>query len=360
MEKILLISTGGTISQSKNDDGISVSNENSMKGDDFAKILENTKQKLGIKTIDSKTILNKDSSNIISEDWKLIIDQIALDYDNYDAFIITHGTNTLGYTCAALSFALTNIGKPVALTGSQISIGLPGSDGIFNLENTLRVLCEHEELVGVFAVFGSQIITGTRVKKQTEFNYDAFKTFGIDKGIGVIGNTIRINKEALNKHLSFLGNKAKLKKDLIVKSDFDKNIMSLTEFPSLQSKYIKVLVDNGVKGFIMRGTGAGDLNVYKENNNLDNLNLALNYLKEKQIPIIVTTQAPDGIASMNINEPGQIAKEMNAIPAYDMSIESMTVKLSWLIAQNKSYDEIRKLMIEPLKGEITIQKINYH
>ncbi len=354
-KKVLLISTGGTISQVHNEEGIAISNENSLKGNAFVKILNSVGHKKNIESIDSITILNKDSSNIVPEDWQLIINTIVDNYDDYDAFIITHGTNTLGYTSSALSFALTNIGKTVVLTGAQVSVGLLGSDGIINLENALRVINECQDLVGVFAVFGSRIITGTRVKKKTEYEYDAFKTFGRISDIGRIGNSIIINEQSLKHHLSFLGNKAKTKKELIVKNTFDKNIISLTEFPGLQLKYIKILADNGVKGFIIRGTGAGDLNLLKERNNNIDLSEALAYLKKKEIPIVVTTQAPDGVASLNINEPGQLAKKYNVIPAFDMSIESMTVKLSWLIAQNKSYDDIRKEMIESYKGEILIE-----
>lgn len=351
MKKILLISTGGTISQVHTEDGIAVSNENSATGDTFVNALNDLRIKLGIETIDAKTILNKDSSNIIPEDWKLIVNAITDNYDDYDAFVITHGTNTMGYTTAAVSFALQNIGKPVVFTGSQVSYGIPGTDALMNLENVFRVLCEHEEIIGVFFVFGSKIITGTRVKKKTEYEYDAFKTFGRVKDLGTIGNTIHINKEMLDLHLSFLGNIAKTKEDLIVNNEFDNNIISLTEFPGLNSKFIKNLVDNGIKGIIMRGTGAGDLNV--SNGSHNDLTDALEYLKEKNIPIVVTTQAPDGVASMNINEPGQLAKKLNAIPSYNMSIESMTTKLAWLLAQNKTYDEIRKLMVTSIKGEIS-------
>ncbi len=361
MKKILLLSTGGTISQVHTEDGISVSNENSTKGKDFINILENTRKNLNIDKLDSKTILNKDSSNIIQEDWKLIIHSIVEEYDNFDAFIVTHGTNTLGYTCAATSFALTNLGKPVIFTGSQVPYGIPGSDALINLENTLKVITEHEELVGVFAILGSKIITGTRVKKKTEYEYDAFTSFGRIPSIGTIGNTIVIHKMALEHHLSFLGNRARTKNELIVQNNFDNNIISLTEFPGLQSKFIKTLADSGIKGFIMRGTGSGDLNIVREKEDYDNLNDAFAYLKANKIPIIATTQAPQGVASMNINEPGQLAtKKLNVIPAWDMSIEAITTKLSWLIAQNKSYDEIRELMLTPLKGEISTSNLNLY
>lgn len=76
------------------------------------------------------------------------------------------------------------------------------------------------------------------------------------------------------------------------------------------------------------------------------------YLQEHKIPIVVTTQAPDGVASMSVNEPGILAKELGAIPAWDMSMETMVTKLSWLIACGYSYEDIQELMITSFRGEI--------
>lgn len=352
MKKILIISTGGTISQTHTDTGIAISNDNSFKGNTFADILNSFKNKLNLESIDSITIMNKDSSNMISKDWELIVQSIYDKYDNYDAFIITHGTNTMGYATAAVSYALGNLGKPVVFTGSQVSYGILGTDAVLNLENILRVITEKEELVGVFLVFGSKIVTGTRVKKKTEFDYDAFKTFGRLPDIGYLGNSIIFNDSSLNKHLSYLGTKSKTKLGLDVKNNFDNNIMSLTEFPGLKSEYIIKLAQSGVKGFILRATGAGDPNVASIDANYPNLREAFTYLRDHKIPIVVTTQAPDGVSSMCVNEPGILAQELGAIPAWDMSMETMVTKLSWLIANGYSYEQIQKLMVTPFRGEI--------
>ena len=143
----------------------------------------------------------------------------------------------MGYTCAAVSYAIGNVGKPIIFTGSQISYGMAGTDAIMNLENVVRIIADDKcKIVGVCCVFGSKVITGTRVKKKTEFEYDAFKTFGRLPDIASIGNSIVYNEEALDKHLSFLGSKSKLKSGLIIRNKFDTNIMSLTEFPRIKSK----------------------------------------------------------------------------------------------------------------------------
>lgn len=357
MKKILIITTGGTISQKQNDRKIAINSDEIFKKSTFTGVLSRFKSEFNLEAIDEITIMNKDSSNMIPKDWELLVKTIYDKYDDYEAFIITHGTNTMGYTTAAVSFALGNLGKPIMFTGSQLSYGILGSDAIMNLENALRVIIQKEELVGVFLVFGSKIITGTRVKKKTEFDYEAFKTFGRLTDIGCIGNKVIFNEHEVNKHLSYLKMKSKTKSLLEVKNKFDNNIVSLTEFPGLKSEYIIKLVESGVKGFIFRSTGAGDPNIGGIDVNYPNLREAFTYLKDHKIPIVVTTQAPDGVASMNINEPGVLAKELGAIPAFDMSIEAMTIKLSWLIANGYSYEQIQKLMLTSFRGEID-NKIN--
>ena len=136
-----------------------------------------------------------DSSDITPKHWIDLVNLIEVNYDEYDSFIVTHGTNTLGYTCAALSFAFANLNKPVILTGSQVPSGMPGSDALTNLNNAIRVaVWPYHPVKGIVAVFGSHIITGTRVKKSTEFDYDAFQSF-TSASIGRIGRIINIVPE---------------------------------------------------------------------------------------------------------------------------------------------------------------------
>jgi L-asparaginase len=374
--KILLLATGGTIAQTHDDTGIATKGKDSTP---FETIVMDIKDSLNekaartpnpeiheIEHIQVEPFLNKDSSNVVSKDWEAIIEKIVDDYDKYDGFVITHGTNTLGYTSAALSFALKAIGKPVVLTGSQVSFGYPGSDAPMNLENSIRVAAyAKERLHGVMVVFGSMIITGTRVKKTNEFNYDAFEAFNSPHTIARIGNTIRFDAEALSSHLNlyFERGNASTQKLLKagVKSEFlMESIASLTEFPSTNPSVFESLIEYAnIKGFILRSYGAGDPNVVdpeKIEGKLDYkcLNETFEYLEKKEIPIVVTTQAPNGKASMNINDPGKYAgSKLNAIPAHDMSIESMTVKLAWLLGQGCSYKEIHYEMSRSLRGEIT-------
>ncbi|MDO8610919.1 MAG: hypothetical protein Q7R95_10340 [bacterium] len=123
----------------------------------------------------------------------------------------------------------------------------------------------------------------------------------------------------------------------------------MTEFPGMSVDLFKSLVENNnINAFILRSFGAGDPSTH--------LFPAFEYLKLKSIPIIVTTQAPNGVASFQVNESGQYLKEHDlAIPAFDMSMESTVTKLGWLLAQKMTYEQIKIKMIEDLHGEIIIE-----
>ncbi len=354
-KKILILFTGGTIAGN-----VAVTDVNKdMKADaqsftgiveDASKIIKKT-WGTGINyTI--KELFNVDSSNIDAEHWTILTNTIKADYDYYDAFLIMHGTNTMGYTASALSFALDNISKPVVLTGAQVPLGYLGSDATMNVVNSLRIcVWNYAKIMGVLAVFGSKIISGVRVKKGTDYDYDPFKSFNTG-ALGEIGRYIRVNTDALDKHNSYLSSRnslAEKSKDLINISKFSvDNIVSITEHPGLNPLVMTNLVkNNDIKGIIFRSFGAGDPN--------KNLFPFFEYLKKNEIPIVVTTQAPNGVSNFQVNETGQyLAQNDLAIPAHDMSMESMVTKLSWLVGQEKSYEDIKKLMLLDFHGEINV------
>jgi L-asparaginase len=353
-KNVRIIFTGGTIA------GKVAQREHALNQktapDSFLTILDNAASivsKSGNIEIELSTseLLNKDSSNIDPADWALMVDDIVQSYDQTDAYIILHGTNTMGYTAAALSFAFENISKPVIITGAQVPLGYLGSDATTNLVNALRMaVWRHHEVRGVMAVFGSKIITGTRVKKGTDFDYDPFSSFQ-SGSLGQIGRFMKIDEAALQKHnayLSNLGPIATRADNLVVRNRFTANALaSLTEFPGMSPEVLITLADSGVEGVVLRSFGAGDPSSL--------LFPAFDYLKQKQIPIVVTTQAPSGLANFQVNETGQYLRKHDlAIPAYDMSIEAMTTKMAWLLGQDMGYEAINSKMVEDLRGEISI------
>jgi len=354
-KRLKIIFTGGTVAGNVARSDVS-QNVKSDPGS-FMAVLENSieivKKNWNVEITASITeLFNVDSSNINPENWTKLIEAIEETYDDVDAYIILHGTNTMGYTAAALSFGLENVNKPVIITGAQVPLGYLGSDATTNLVNSLRLaVWGYHEVKGVMAVFGSKIIAGTRVKKGTDFDYDPFSSFQ-SGALGQIGRFMKIDDAALAKYVSYLSRSKALaiqSRVLSIKKDFlTESIVSLTEFPGMSPEIITSLADKeNIKGFILRSFGAGDPN--------QNLFEAFEYLKSKRIPIVVTTQAPGGLANFQVNESGQYLRENDlAIPAYDMSMEAMVTKLGWLLGQNLDYEIIKTRMIEDLHGEINV------
>lgn len=351
-KSILIITTGGTISQTKVDGVFNI--DKTKDGNCLSEQIKKKMDELNLRKIDICDIFQLDSSNITPLYWKKIIDQLIINYDIYDAFVILHGTDTLSYTCAALSYAMTNIAKPVVLTGAQIPFGVAGSDAESNLENAIRVATQDDiKLKGVICVFGSHIITGTRVKKISEFSYDAFENFNCCD-LGRIGTKLEFNDMEVCNHNDKYGDATKTQ-DLIVLPEFamDK-IAVLNEFPGLNKEYFKILVDYGVKGIILRSYAGGNSNVGEDSDIFENLRQAYEYMSEKEIPLAIISQPFQGKTTMNDYKPGILAKELGGIPAYDMSTEALTVKLGWLIGQKLSYKEIRNKLLKNIRNEIKI------
>ncbi len=361
IKKILVLSTGGTIAGNvKSSDAASAKRVQAQ--NELRKILKPTLDEIDLKwkvqvEIASEEIDDVDSSDILPHHWTSLARAIHEHYDDYDGFIVTHGTNTMGYTCAALSFALPNLSKCVAVTGSQIPFGQPASDAAMNLDNAVRVVAYpyRPGIDGVVCVFGSYIITGARAKKASEFEIDAFRSFGSGE-LGRIGRIIQINEANLNRHNAYLGRTAApalAQSELLREDEFDTRVLSLTEYPGLSADLLLSIFrahvegDGAIRGVILRAFGAGDASTH--------LRPCFEYLKQHEVPVVVTTQAPNGNSNFMVNEPGHELRKHNlAIPAFDMSIESITTKLAWLLGKQVSYREIGIRMLEDLHGELNV------
>lgn len=358
--RILLIATGGTISGNIATNK-QVPEHRLITGGGLADISRDNIEYLRLSEgmnveIEVCEFCEEDSSNIKPEHWVGLSKIIIENYDKFESFVISHGTNTLGYTCAALSFIFANIGKPIVLTGSQVPVRYPASDAKMNLDNAIRIATWSKNLVrGVLCVFGTQVMTGTRVKKDTEFDYDAFKTFQ-SGSVARIGRVIDFNVSNLNKHISYHETPhyrvARNSRELVFENNFDSRIASLTEIPGMDPGILRSLMkEHKIQGFILRAFGAGDL--------ASSFVETLEYLKDNQVPVVATTQAPNGNATLQVNEPGQFLAERDlVIPAYNMSHESQVTKLAWLLAQRAKgqlrYEDLAWKFLSDLRGEIDV------
>ena len=156
MKHILLIATGGTIACAKTQDGLAPALSPGQ-------LLGRVPDARSFCQVDAVQPLNLDSTNINPSHWLLLAKLIEENYSRYDGFVLCHGTDTLAYSAAALSYLIQNTGKPIVLTGAQKPIDQEDTDARQNLLDSLRYACHQDS--GVCIVFGSHVIAGTRAKK---------------------------------------------------------------------------------------------------------------------------------------------------------------------------------------------------
>jgi len=329
-KKILLLFCGGTIVMVKTKDGILDMGEKEKAIQNLLK-LEPRIYELADITVEY--IDNIDSTNITGKHWDTIAETIAKKYDDYDGFVITHGTNTMAYTSSALSFALQNLGKPVVLTGAQIPGDQVETDARRNFVNAIRLATM--DLAAVAVVFDEEIMLGARASKVSESKLDAFETINWDD-LGEIRLEIKLSDKHKSRH----------NRPLNLQTGFEDNIAVITLFPQMNPVALKTAIHKGIKGVILRGYGAGGISYAY----LD----LLEELKKRKVPVIVSTQCMEGATLMHMDDVGTKALKAGVIQAHDMSIECTITKLMWAL-RRAPYETIKEIMHTNYTGEINIE-----
>lgn len=279
------------------------------------------------------SLFNIDSSNMQPEHWQMIAKSIFEKYDSYDGFLILHGTDTLSYTSAALSFMLDGLSKPVIITGSQLPIRVPASDGHNNIINSLQVI--KNGISGVYIVFGNQVIRGTRAKKVSAFDLQAFVSVNEDP-IGIIGLKIKWKNRPRNTNTP-----------LVLKDNIDQNVALLKIYPGFSEEFIYSCIDNNYKGIILESFGVGNVP-----GSFRSLLPAIKKATKHNIPVVIVSQCMTGAADLNLYQVGKEAHLAGAISGGDMLAETAFVKLMWALGNFDSIESIKKTMTTNLKGEI--------
>ncbi len=166
MKRILVLATGGTIASADAGEGLSPA----LSG---AELIAAVPGVADLCELDVRQVMNVDSTNMEPAGWLTLARALREAYAAYDGFVILHGTDTLAYTAAGLSYLAQNLRKPVVLTGSQLPMGAPGTDAVCNVLDAVRVACD-DEACGVLVVFGGVVIAGTRARKVRTRSFNAF------------------------------------------------------------------------------------------------------------------------------------------------------------------------------------------
>jgi glutamyl-tRNA(Gln) amidotransferase subunit D len=290
------------------------------------------------------------SENIIPSDWtKIAISVNKAIEEGIDSIVITHGTDTMCYSSAALSFMLQCIKIPVVLTSSNIPLETEGTDTITNLHDAIRVALD-KRFKGVFVVFSgidnqpSDIHLGCRVRK-IKFYDNCFESVNVD----MIGKFKKHTMKILNRQLLDQVIKINDKKNYQLKSNINSNISFFKVYPGFNPELIDYVIKKETKGIILElyNSGTGCIK------NRYSLLHSLKNAKSKNIPVFVTSQQ-GGNVTMDSYSSSTELKKYGAVPLMSMITETAIPKLMWVLGQTSSKKEVIELMLTNICGEMEV------
>lgn len=329
MKKILLLTTGGTISSVSSNNGLIPSNLDHLLS--YIGPLNDIE-------LSSKELMVLDSTNIQPEEWCVIARAIYNEQNNYDGIVITHGTDTMAYTASMISFMIQNPLIPIVFTGSQLPIDNELTDAVSNIRAAFKMASSATR--GIFIAFDRDIILANRAVKVRTSSFHAFESINTTPIAKINSNGLNINKNNLPKY----GDKS------VLNTNINTNIFLLKLTPATDPKIIDLLIGANIKGIVIEAFGQGGIQFIRRD--------FTPYLKKAlslNIPVVVSSQCLYEGVNLNIYEVGKKSLESGVITAHDMTNEACVTKLMWALGQTSDLKEIRAIFDKNLAGE----KSNY-
>lgn len=331
MKKILLITTGGTIASINTKDGL-------KPGLDGKHLLNYLPEIKALCEVDVISLFGVDSTNICHTHWVEIARKIKENYDNYDGFVIAHGTDTMSYTASALSYLIQNSKKPIVLTGSQKPINLEISDGKTNLLDSFTYACS-PIAKGVVVIFNGNVILGTRARKIRTKSFNAFASIDYPR-IAIVqdGHVI-----------PYITN---LNDNTIFYDSLDNKVGLLKLIPGITSDVLEFML-NKYDAVVIESFGVGGLPMYEDSSFHEVIE---KYTKLGKI-IVMTTQVPNEGSDIAIYQVGHYLKQNNnVLEAYDMTTEAVVTKLMWVLSITKEVAKVKELFYTTISNDILFRR----
>lgn len=330
MKRILMIATGGTIASKRSDDGL----KPLITSEELLGYVPDAKE---FCHADAIQVLNIDSTNMQPKHWLMIADTIEKHYEAYDGFVICHGTDTMAYTAAALSYLIQNSSKPVVITGAQKPIDLEITDAKTNLLDSLRFAC-CDKAYGVTIVFDGKVIAGTRGKKERTKSYNAFSSINFPYIATIQDGHI----------IFYLDDKVLLTGPVRFYHNLDSQVALLKLIPSLNSGVLDYLAEH-YDVLIIESFGVGGLPSYDSGD----FHSAIERWVTAGKVVVMTTQVTNEGSNMSIYEVGStIKRQFGLLEAYDMTLEATVTKLMWILGQTRDPREIHRLFYQTVNRDM--------
>ena len=330
MKHILLLGTGGTIACKRGDNGLTPL----LTGDELLSYVPAARE---FCHVDAIQVLNIDSTNIHPKHWLMLSQVLEKNYDNYDGFVICHGTDTMAYSAAAMSYLVQHSSKPIVITGAQKPIDLDVTDARTNLLDSLRFAsCDRAH--GVSIVFDGKVIAGTRGKKERTKSYNAFSSINFPY-LAVI------QEEHI---LFYIDDKWQDKETVRFYHDLDSRVALLKLIPSMGSSVLDYLAEHH-DAVVIESFGVGGLPSYDSGDFYSSIE---KWISQGKV-IVMTTQVTQEGSNMSVYEVGQkIKNAFGLIESYDMTLEATVTKLMWILGQTREPDRIRELFYRTVNHDI--------
>ena len=327
MKNILCIGTGGTIASEMASDGLAPELSANQ-------LLQYVPQVQEFCRPVCKQIFSIDSTNMAPARWLQIAACIREHYDSFDGFVITHGTDTMAYTAAALSYLIQRSPKPIILTGAQKPIESDNTDSKINLEDAFRCACS--SLRGVMVVFNGKVILGTRARKTHSKSFRAFSSINYPELAYIQDGHVLpfIQPECQDRPVFYdrLGEKVAL----------------LKLIPGTDAALLDWMLEH-YDALIIESFGVGGLPSYVGSEFYDLL--ADGIARGKTV--VMTTQVENEGSNLSVYSVGsRLKSELGVLEAYDMTTEAVTAKLMWILGRTKDPRQIRCLFYSPVADDL--------
>lgn len=320
-KRILFIGTGGTIASELTDEGIHPNIDAEMLLSYAPKIRE-------ICDVDCVSLYNLDSSNLTPDHWRGVAEQIEKNFESYAGFVISHGTDTMAYTAAALSYMIQKSPKPIILTGAQKPIGFDITDSKTNLLDSF--ICASEEgMHGVMIVFNGNVISGLRARKTRSKSFDAFESINYPL-------LARVADGKIQKYIS-----QECDETPIFSPKLGEGVAIMKLYPGFKTEDIEYYLKNN-KALIIESFGTGGLPEYCDGERIFGL------LEKGKKMLVMTTQVQHEGSDLSRYKTGKNLKmHPRILEAYDMTTEAAFAKIMWILGKTREFYELKRLFYTP-------------